>query len=80
MEVKFFVQGHFMLHSVSKTSILSLDSKALVSKLGFERVSRKILWQTKERQSPENQPSLSHSQPTAQCNQILLEMPKVGYN
>lgn len=33
MEVKFFAQGHFILHSVLKTSTLRLDSKARVLKL-----------------------------------------------
>ena len=82
MEVKFFAQGHFMLHSVSKTSILSLDSKALVSKLGLKGFPGKYLWQTKECHRPENQPSLSHSQPTGQClrSTRLSEMSNVGHN
>lgn len=62
MDVKLFAQGHLILHSVPKTSLLSLDSKALIVKLGFEGFqARKYVWHTKEHHNPENQPSLSHS-------------------
>lgn len=83
MELKFFAQGHFMLHSVSKTSILSLDSKALVSKRGFERVSRQVS-SANQRTSQPRKPGQSFSLPTNStmlwANQILSEMSNVGHN
>lgn len=83
MEVKFFAQGHFMLHSVSKTSILSLDFKALVSKPGFERVSRQVSLanqRTSQPRKPAQAFSLLTNSRMLWANQILSEMSNVGHS
>lgn len=82
MEVKIFAQGR-LYYIVSKTSILSLDSKALVSKLGFERVFRQVFLVNQRTSQPRKQVqvfSLLTNSTILWANQTFSRIPNVGHS